>query len=186
MEASKLYPFYMLLCRYYEGQMCNMEYYDFSRLVSGIKQEEAVANEGVSEALEELDAVSAEEFGKFKYAFNRLFVGPGRLVAPPYESSYLNKFGIVMQDETMAVRRSYLAQGLKVQKQNVEPDDHMALELQFILEMIERGNTEAYESFLEKHLLRWVKPHAEKIETGTDDKVCLAMAHLMTATFSIA
>lgn len=176
----------MLLCRYYEGAVCNMEYDSFRTLVSSMKQEEAASDKGISEALNELNAVDASEFANFKYAFNRLFVGPNRLPAPPYESSYLNQFGIVMQDETIAVRRSYLAQGLKVKKQNVEPDDHMATELQFVLEMIERGNTEAYESFLEKHLLRWVKPHAEKIGKNTDDKVCLAMSHLMTAIFSIA
>lgn len=186
MEAEKLYSFYMLLCRYYEGQMCNMEYGDFRRVIESLKQEESAADEGIARALEELNKVDAEQFGRFKYAFNRLFTGPDRLLAPPYESSYRNEFGIVMQDETMAVRRSYLAQGLKLKKQNVEPDDHMATELQFVLEMIERGNTEAYDSFLEKHLQKWVRPHAERIENSTDDPVCLGMAHLMTAIFSIA
>ena len=186
MEAEKLYPFYMLLCRYYEGQMCHMEVEDFRKLTASLMQEEAASVESIAKALEELHQIDASRFGQFKYAFNRLFVGPGRLPAPPYESSYLNPHGIVMQDETMAVRRAYLAQGLKLKKQNVEPDDHMAMELQFVLELIERGENEAYRSFLEKHLLKWVKPHAEKIENSTDDSVCLAMAHLMTAVFSIA
>jgi TorA maturation chaperone TorD len=186
MEAEKLYPFYMLLCRYYEGRMCPMEYEDFRKLTASLMQEEAASEEGVAGALERLNGIDAAQFGKFRYAFNRLFVGPGRLLAPPYESSYLNEHGIVMQDETMAVRRAYLAQGLKLKKQNVEPDDHMALELQFVLELIERGENEVYHSFLEKHLLKWVKPHAERIENSTDDSVCLAMAQLMTAVFSIA
>ena len=186
MTPENLYPFYMLLCRYYEGQMCNIEYDDFHSLILSLMKEDAASEKSIAMALEMLGDVDAAQFKQFRYAFNRLFVGPGQLTAAPYESSYLNPFGIVMQEETMAVRRSYLAQGLKLKKQNIEPDDHMALELEFLLKMIERGNIEAYNSFLENHLFKWVQPHAERIINNTDDSVCLSMAQLMTAIFSIA
>ena len=95
--------------------------------------------------------------------FNRLFVGPGRPLAPPWESYYLNADHLLFQEQTLAVRRAYREFGLEVPQTGGEPDDSLGLELTFMAELFRmaledgaRGKVlPAIRQFLSSHLLRW-------------------------------
>lgn len=183
MTGEALYPFYQFLTYYYDGKFFTAEFEAFQQLVSALCEE---ATGEISEALEGLHSLNKEEFAAAKYDFSRLFVGPGKLKAPPYESSYRNEYAIVMQDETLSVRRAYLAQGLQLRKLNVEPDDHFALEFEFLTEMLRRGNQEAYARFLKEHVSFWLLPHCQCIRKNTTNQLCLSMAQLLTAVITQA
>ena len=49
-----------------------------------------------------------------EYEYNTLFVGPGKLLAPPFESYYRNAERTLMQRETMAVRAFYNRIGIRL------------------------------------------------------------------------
>ena len=99
----------------------------------------------------------------------RLFLGPERLLACPYESVYLNPEHLTFGSQTLAVRAWYHRYGLSAPAQGREPDDHIGLELGFVsflimraLEAAERGDdallrehSDAVGLFLEEHLLLW-------------------------------
>lgn len=70
--------------------------------------------------------------------YERLFRGPGHVVAAPYESVHTTEEHLVFQGPTSQVRDAYAAHGLATPFLFREPDDHIGLELHFIAHLAER------------------------------------------------
>lgn len=110
--------------------------------------------------------------------YTRLFEGPGRLLAPPWESVHLSASGLTFQEQTLAVRRWYRRYGLESLKIHNEPDDHIGLELSFLAYLmnqtvaaLEAGDAAGADSFVDaqrwfisEHLGRWIGMWAEQVE----------------------
>jgi TorA maturation chaperone TorD len=102
--------------------------------------------------------------------FNRLFVGPGQPLAPPWESYYLSRDHLLFQAQTLAVRKVYRQFGLEVPGIEHEPDDSLGLELYFMAVLCARRSSAlkagqdgaqieillAQREFLASHILAWV------------------------------
>lgn len=115
---------------------------------------------------------------KIKGNFTRLFVGPGAVEAPPWESIYLSKEEVLFQGITLDVRRFYVAQGFIPQRYPHVADDHVALELDFMARLAQRLEDvfetrdfhaaieclSASESFIREHLVNWVPAFAEALK----------------------
>lgn len=114
-----------------------------------------------------------------KIDHSRLFVGPFKLLAPPYGSVYLEGERRIMGDSTVDVGDRYAEEGLDVSLK--EAPDHIAIELEFmyflILKEIEAAGgdpgpknaayyLERQRSFLESHLGRWVSGFADDLEAN--------------------
>jgi TorA maturation chaperone TorD len=111
-----------------------------------------------------------EAFAALTDDYTRLFVGPGRLLAAPWESVYANKDRAVFQKETVSVRNWYLRFELGLTSEYNEPADHIGLEFAFLAELAQRtieasdirdGREvkrliDAQRAFLGQHLLPWV------------------------------
>ncbi len=104
--------------------------------------------------------------------FTRLFIGPSPL--PLYESVYRSPSGLLLQDETLAVARSYMEAGLLVSPDRSFPEDHIGAELEFIFYLCQKaGEAKGEEErgrflrlqhkFFEEHLLRWVEPLCDRV-----------------------
>lgn len=105
-----------------------------------------------------------------------LFVGPFRLLAPPYGSIYLEGKREVMGASTGDARRRYELAGLDMAEEIRDAPDHIAIELEFMYYLVFR-HYEALQSdppaaqqwqtqqisFLDRHLGQWVGPFAEKV-----------------------
>jgi TorA maturation chaperone TorD len=99
----------------------------------------------------------------------RLFVGPNRLLAPPWESVYRSSEHLLFERQTFEVRQQYQRFGMETRPSNVEPDDHIGLELRFMAHLnglalfaMDKGDAnlsieavEAIRLFLTEHLLQW-------------------------------
>ena len=110
--------------------------------------------------------------------YTRLFVGPAALPAPPWESVYLEGKRMVMQPSTLEVRGVYRAHGFIPALYPRGPDDHVALELDFLASLAAeacdacgRGDDAgmrdflvASRDFLSKHLARWIDSFACDLE----------------------
>ena len=124
----------------------------------------------------------AAQLGALTWDFNRLFVGPGEMLAAPWESVYRSKTKLTFQEPTLQVRELYARFGLHAPAMHREPDDHLGLELAFVATLSDlaaqataRGDTallkscfETQADFLRDHLLAWapaclvlVEKHAE-------------------------
>lgn len=102
------------------------------------------------------------DWEEVEFGFNRLFVGPMALQAPPYASVYLESDPRLMGPSTLQVRRAYRNLGLASPQENSLPDDHLALELDACAVMQARLSagdlqlTEVWTAFVQGHMARWI------------------------------
>lgn len=125
--------------------------------------------------------------------YSKLFVGPGKLKAPPYGSVYLEKGRRIMGDSTMEVIKIYKKEGLELRDDFKELPDHIAVELEFMyyliykeIEALENLDykkaahyIETQEMFLNKFLGKWIKPFCNSILDETDNKFYQALARCL-------
>lgn len=114
-------------------------------------------------------ATAGEGEALLRRDYNRLFFGPERMKAPPYESVHRSDEHLLFEPVTMEVRASYAAFGLAAPRLNKEPDDHIGLELGFLatlcvraLDALDTGDdaelarlVDGVVTFLGEHLLAW-------------------------------
>lgn len=147
----------------------------------------------VSDTLQACSQVVEKERTIMGYEFNRLFIGPKPPAAPPYESVYLSSQRLVMQEQTLAVRKMYLAENLQAVNQWNMPDDFIAAELEFagylLTRAVEEWNgenvvrgqyySEFYTKFWAEHLGLWLGAFTETIRQASKLPVFLAVAQLL-------
>ena len=73
-----------------------------------------------------------QAFDAVQSDYTHLFVGPGKVDAPPWESVYFHDEEMLFQEETLHVREWYARFGLQAELLHSEPDDHIGLELAFL------------------------------------------------------
>jgi len=109
--------------------------------------------------------------------FARLFLGPQHPAAVPFASFYLSETKQLMTDITIQVRRYYLDADMAVTGLHRVPDDHIALELEFLtyladeaVKNLEKDDAVAASeasvrlgSFHQEHLAKWVPLLADRI-----------------------
>lgn len=141
----------------------------------------------LKEALEALGIyIFKEELEALQFAANvqglelavehaRLFLGPAKILAPPYESMYTE--GRIMGESTLDVIKRYEEAGLAVSPDFKNLPDHIAAELEFIyylgskeLEAWGEGDLEKMfhyllmqKRFLKEHLAKWIPQFCERI-----------------------
>ena len=133
-----------------------------------------------SEISKNIPGMSEIEALRIDYA--KLFLGPYKLLAPPYGSIYLEGNSRVMGDSAIDVRNRYLEAGLDVSGETKEAPDHITIELEFMcflvfkeIEMIKNSNFESaldylkkQKEFLDGHLGAWVSEFSDNIEKNAE------------------
>lgn len=193
----------MLGARYYIYQM----FHSIFGVKPNPRQFEALKDSATAEAFaiylpersDETDArlkrLLETEFSEdFADQYVRSFEGPGQMIAPPWESVYVNPQPLLFQESTIDARKQYLAQGYIPQQFPHVPDDQLSLELDFMTQLAvraceaERTGDEkacrealtASQMFLDTHLGRWTQAFAERLEEGGQEHFA-AMARLLEA-----
>lgn len=102
--------------------------------------------------------------------FASLFLGHGRNPAHPYESVYLGKEKVVMQEQRNNIVKIYAEEGFQRTEEFNEPEDHVAIELEFMarlcwkmVDMLAEGDVEGaiktlevQKGFIKNHMGVWV------------------------------
>ena len=115
------------------------------------------------------------ELETLKVDFTQLFVGPFKLLAPPYGSVYLED-GKLMGESTIDVNSWYEKEGLDIVINDAP--DHIAMELEFIycltvkqIQATKDENQQAIQSclqtqksFLQTHLAKWLPPFVKNVQ----------------------
>lgn len=115
--------------------------------------------------------------------FTRLFVGPRRKLAPPWESVYRSPAKLVMQEHEREVVRAYAEQRVGFEGMGGVPADHIALELQFcawLLDHPKPATRAALSRFLSEHLLTWVPLFAADVERHAKTELWRAAGRALT------
>ena len=109
------------------------------------------------------------------------FLGIGRHSAHPYESVYLSEDRIVMREPWYEVLKAYHSKGLQKVEWFLEPEDHVAIQLEFMSclclkmkEALDKEDTEevlkyfeAQNNYLNKHLIVWIPQFCDDIVKGS-------------------
>lgn len=137
-------------------------------------EDSAEIHAGVYEVKEHLanhDVTNIEKhYDDLHWEYTRLFIGPFKLPVPPWESTYVRKDQLLFQGTTMNVRQYYEKYGFIVRDFNMEADDHVGLELDFMyhlnelcIEMAQANDIQKLKyllkdqnKFLNEHLLAFV------------------------------
>lgn len=107
--------------------------------------------------------------------YTRVFVGPNRLLALPWESPYVSHESVLFQKNTLAVRHAYNAHGWKIKRHLHVPDDHVSLMCGFMARLanesmisFEEPNLQDVRDqmieqklFIDGHLNNWLSKYAE-------------------------
>lgn len=128
--------------------------------------------------------------------FSALFLGPFKLLAPPYGSIYLEGKREVMGLSTQDVQQRYARTGLVLAESSKDAPDHIAFELEFMYYLIYR-HCEALEqadesaarkwqaeqtAFLRRHLGAWVDSFASQVQEQATTEFYTSAA-VVTASF---
>ncbi len=122
--------------------------------------------------------------------YMRLFVGPGHVKAPIWESVYFDREGLMFGENTLQVRAFYQKHGVEFHLKNQQPEDHMAVELDFMLFLLKKesdckcnceflSNIESQKEFLQNHILSWCHLFAERIIKHSESKLYVGIAYLL-------
>lgn len=123
----------------------------------------------------------------------RIFVGTGKTshgTAFPYESVYTSPLRLIMQEARDQVLEAYRSEGIGKSPDFVDPEDHIALELAFMVhlnrktyEFVEAGNLEEARKYLHKqqtffndHLMNWVPMFCADISRFAHEDLYLGLA----------
>jgi putative dimethyl sulfoxide reductase chaperone len=138
-------------------------------------------------------AFTNDAFDRLQGDYTRLFLGPDKLLAAPWESVYVTKERLTFQEQTLAVRAWYKRFGLEVEKLHQEPDDHIGLEVLFLSKLAElgaqaldAGDQEKFEEFLnaqrdflQQHLGAWALTWCGLMEKHARTDFYLGMTALL-------
>lgn len=126
------------------------------------------------------------DWREVEYDFNRLFVGPASVPAPPYASAYQEE-PTLMGKPALEVRDAYRALGLEVPDRNATPDDHLAFELDVVAALGSTGPPDGEwrrlrDWLVREHLGGWVPRFAEAVrkQPGVSEPVGMAVEALTT------
>jgi TorA maturation chaperone TorD len=161
-------------------------------LLSGdIRTPDDSVNPALDEGLERLEAFIAENQvvdletikPRLDAEYTRLFVGPRPPVLP--HETYYRDDADYMGKGLAEVQASYSAAGWSPPDDYGEEDDHVAVELAFLRQLVVQqkdGAEEAYgyeRVFIEQHLDEWVDAFVADLVSETDEPLYLAGAKVL-------
>ena len=153
-------------------------------------QDLAEVHEGGKILFRYFEHLSANQIIEDEAEYRRLFVGPGPLVAPPWESYYRSKEQLLFEEWTYQIRELYHQFGLQSIKENNEPDDHLLIELEFMIFLSDTCLHETLDekivdlistqiSFFENHLNQWIPYFCKRLIENTNSQLYLGAALML-------
>ena len=166
-----------------------------SRLIEfrnhGALEELEKLNEGGMLLSDFLITCTLDELEHEQEEYFRLFSGPGSIIAPPWESFYTSREQILFGESTFQVRGSYRQFGLKYKNENRYPDDHLIIELEFMMAINQEYTAanmtssqvikliEKQLEFLEQHLSLWIPHFCDRVLAHTESKLYSGAASIL-------
>jgi DMSO reductase family type II enzyme chaperone len=169
---------------------------------------ESIGTEGWEESIaavagcrDQPDGLDAERlYSSLKAEYTRLFIGPGHVPVPPYESVHRQdapefERGLVMGRSTVDARRRYAEAGLQLSSDFTDLPDHIAVELEFMYFLCTK-EAEAWQAqdsqtalrrraaqcaFLSQHLGKWVPVFCDAITQAAQEGFYRGLVRLTQA-----
>jgi TorA maturation chaperone TorD len=123
---------------------------------------------------------------------SQLFIGPVKLLAPPWSSIYLDSQRLLWGPTSIEVEEKLKSFGFSVPEGNSEPWDHIAYELQFVadlnkkaLEYLDQDNNsegysylDAVKGFIDNYISPWLSEFTSLVEKNAETNFYRGLAKL--------
>lgn len=96
--------------------------------------------------------------------WQRLFIGPNHLEAPPWGSVYLDKEQVIFGDSAVELGLFLKQVGIQINTGMNEPEDHIGLMFWYIATFIENADDEKLKALLQEHMLPWAYRYLELLK----------------------
>lgn len=117
-------------------------------------------------------------------AYQRLFVGPYALPAPPWGSVYLDKESVLFGDSTLRLRQWLRVNGIEAQRDHNEPEDHIGTLLMMAAWLAEEQQQAMVTGLLAEHVLPWAPRYLELLQQHAGHPFYQGLAQLAQATLT--
>lgn len=115
-------------------------------------------------------------------AYQRLFVGPHALPAPPWGSVYLDRESVLFGDSTLRLRQWLRVNGIEAQRVHNEPEDHIGTLLMMAAWLAEEHQQKMISGLLTQHLLPWAPRYLELLQQHAGHPFYQGVAQLAQST----
>ncbi|ENU1226272.1 MULTISPECIES: Tat proofreading chaperone DmsD [Providencia] len=133
------------------------------------------------QSIDKLFQDSLSETETLQEAYQRLFIGPYALPAPPWGSVYLDKENVIFGISTLELRAWLRNNQINIELNQKEPEDHVGL-LFLLTAWVIENKPELLREFLEVHFLPWIYRYLEKMQLQSGNAFYVASALLATET----
>ncbi|MFB9214953.1 molecular chaperone TorD [Vibrio sinaloensis] len=161
--------------------------------LSGLGENEAL-KPAITKVIDALNRLLDREDAQLELSadFCDLFLKSDKDSALPYASMYIGKTGLLNDEPAREIETLMSQHGVQVDKNLNEPADHIAIELDFLGNLIIRSNEleqehaleaalSEQETFIRQHLLSWTPAFSTKCQTLDDFGFYAAIVSLMVA-----
>ena len=124
------------------------------------------------------DGTSMEQLTR---EYRRLFVGPGKLPAPPWGSVYTDKEGVIFGEGNLQLRAWLRAHGIERSTGENVPDDHMG-NLLALMATVAAQQPDALDELLALHLLPWSSHYLGQLRDAAEHPFYQGLAALAQLT----
>lgn len=147
--------------------------------------------------IENLKNLNGNKLDIARWEYNRLFIGPRKPLAPPFESVYRSSKHLQMQSFTFGVREYYAQVGLEVAMKDQFPDDFIGFEFQYLfyishllVNLLQNGKEDEKnellaikKEFLNEHLGQWIDKFCKDIMKESREEIWINLAKFILEVF---
>ncbi|MFI8417739.1 Tat proofreading chaperone DmsD [Serratia sp. NPDC078593] len=130
------------------------------------------------------EGIKDQQSETLSQAYQRLFVGPYALPAPPWGSVYLDKESVLFGDSTLRLRKWLRNNGIDTQREQNEPEDHIGTLLMMAAWLAEEQQGKLLQSLLAQHVLPWAPRFLALLEQYAAHPFYLGLAQLAQSTLN--
>ncbi|MFC0322169.1 Tat proofreading chaperone DmsD [Gallibacterium melopsittaci] len=115
--------------------------------------------------------------------FQRQFIGPNAMPAPPWASVYLDPEAVIYGNSLIALREFMTRNGLKTQIEGNVPEDHIGLML-MLASYIADAKPDVLKEYLSEHLFTWVWRYLELLASQEESPFYRGLALVTQQTLA--
>lgn len=192
---------YGLLARLYKKEVDQQLLDQMAKMSLPEEVDAREIGEGYKRLKSYLAHVTARTLTDLAVDYARIFIGAGATGnrTYPYESVYTSPHRLVMQDARDQVVRLYRDEGLEAEEEFTEPEDHVALELEFMAYLCQKttealkdennsgalGYLKKQTDFVQQHLMPWVPTFCNDVRRLAREDLYRAVAMITEGYLSM-
>ncbi len=102
-------------------------------------------------------------FKELRYDYADIFLNAGANPVFPYESCHVNADPVVMQKPVIEMRAYFRKAGVHKNPAFKDLEDHIAVQLEYLRYVLEKGDEELYKEFFKKKYTKWASSFCDQL-----------------------